>query len=195
MELRLSTSPHTLSHGDPPLDVPHTKKSISASATEAIFRRLRSRSPYADHLSTTCAQRQHATNIFRCPCTLHAAGDSRNVRVSFNAHPRMPYSDRVRAHLSTPTTAFRCAMTTRRRPPRCLRSHLHLSRQTFRSQPKASGSASIFRPKLQACSTARAVSRRMRIFRRQHPPPPRHQPSLPSCDESFRRHSCRPPPC
>lgn len=47
----------------------------------------------------------------RCPIEPHAAGDSRDVRVSFNAHPRMPHSDRIRAHLSTPTYAFAARCT------------------------------------------------------------------------------------
>ena len=75
------------------------------------------RSPF-DDLRTPAAR----PNTLRCPFSPHAAGDSRDVRVSFNAHPRMPHSDRVRAHLSTPTFAFAARCTPLRRTPLCLRS-------------------------------------------------------------------------
>jgi len=75
------------------------------------------RSPFGD-LRTPAAR----PDILRCPFSPHAAGDSRDVRVSFNAHPRMPHSDRVHAHLSTPMSAFAARCTPFGRTPLCLRS-------------------------------------------------------------------------
>jgi hypothetical protein len=121
---------------------PHTEERLRF-VLEAIFRRLRSRSPQADHLSTTSSR--------------HAAGDSRDVGVSFNAHPRMPYSVRVRAHLSTPThtSASRCLPEGSIAVPAFIsifRCRLPLATRGVRFR-------FVFRRELQACSTACAVYR------------------------------------
>jgi len=138
-----SCSPHLDHPGDPAFDGPiHDRgsrsartrvrpKRDSACVREAILRRL-------------LVHRQP-------PKRLRAAGDPRDVRVSFNAHPRMPYSAARTVHI------FRRPRPSPLGDARLLGAHRGALR--FRSRSVAPGSARIFRTEHQACSAALAASR------------------------------------
>jgi len=137
-EVRLATTP---SHA-----CTFVQESCSASVPEAIFRRLRSRSPHANRLSTICARR-------------------RPDRAPFDARPNRtrPAIRGMFACLSTLTRACRTAIASvhifrrpRTRSPRDARLSAHTAMPAFatpemdadfRSQPMASGPLFVFRSK------------------------------------------------
>lgn len=152
------------------------QKSCSASVLEAIFRRLRSLSPYADRLSTTCARRR----LDRTPF------DARS-------HRTRPAIRGMFAYLSTLTRACRTAIASvhifrrpRSRSPHdarlfgahrcaCVRRTLLLGAD-FRSRPMMSGSAVVFSTRASGLlDSSRCLPAFARIFRCSLAPPPQHR--------------------
>jgi hypothetical protein len=73
--------------------------------------------------------------------------------------------------------------------------HLHLSMSTSARNPRRQVPLRLSTRASGLLNSLRCLPVSACIFRRPPPPPPRHQLPLSSFNESFRRHSCRPPPC